>query len=379
MATLAESVMSGAQETVNQQGRTVGDAMQAYHIAQTAAHATQELEMEKQNQQMNKANFIMQGIARANGMAGPVQKQYIDQLTGTISKMDPNIDTSGLKALVKSPEELQKVIAANHYLASTGGVQNPEQAAYAVNSLGMEGVTKLISDHEEHLAKIQAAQLGMAQVRQQGVNLQTHTAAVKAITDDSYTKQLLTSKQNLENAIQNYEKGGATPQEFAELQQAVRANLGIKGQTGVGERQESYLKSVGLSIDKVNQFLSGNPQSVLESDPAFSNQILGLARLEVANKSQQGLQQIDKNSKRYKSFYQAPGMAAHQPDFEATLDAQKQQFAPQGQAAAGIPQQQTPVAGTVHNPDGSVTHMGVRYIQQNGSWVAQPGAQAGGQ
>ena len=118
---------------------------------------------------------------------------------------------------------------------------------------------------------------------------------------------LQTTHDNLDNALQNFQKGGATTQEFSELQQAVRSNLGLKGAGGVGEREETYLKSLGISGDKVKQFLSGNPQSVLESDPAFAKQITGLVHLEMANKEKQYKSIMDGLVAGKQSFINKPG------------------------------------------------------------------------
>jgi len=159
MPTLAESVISGAQNAAGDVGKSVGDAVTAYHVAATAEHARQELEMEKQNQQMNKANFIMQGITKASTLTGPLQKQYIQSFAGQWKRMDPNADTAGLESLKMDPEAMQKYIGAMHTLASTGNVTNADQADYISRSGSLEGVQKMIDDHENHVAMIESSRL----------------------------------------------------------------------------------------------------------------------------------------------------------------------------------------------------------------------------
>lgn len=164
-----------------------------------------------------------------------------------------------------------------------------------------------------------------------------HEHALKAINDDHQLAPLLTTYQNLENAKQNFAKGGATPQEFAELQQAVRSNAGIKGGSGVGERSDTYLRSLGINKDKFMQFLTGDPQSVLASDPEFAKQILGLVELEQENKKKQAYAQIDKKATGFNTFYHRPGMEDYHRDFQSTIDQFKDQFgAPQKQEAGGL-------------------------------------------
>lgn len=154
-------------------------------------------------------------------------------------------------------------------------------------------------------------------------NERMHMQNVKAINSDPTLVKLNQSADNLTNAISNFQNGGATPQEFGELQQAVRANAGLKGSGGVGERQETYLKSLGIDKDKFVQFITGDPQSVLKSDPAFANQMVGLANLELKNKQAQSARQLDQLAAGHKSFYAHPANAERAQDFQNTLDQSK--------------------------------------------------------
>lgn len=163
-------------------------------------------------------------------------------------------------------------------------------------------------------------------LRSESMNLNNHQKALRSITEDKQLNPLLTSYQNLENAKQNFIKGGATTQEFAELQQAVRSNAGIKGQSGVSERSDTYLKSMGINKDKFMQFITGDPQSVLKSDPKFAEQILGLVELEQENKRKQAMAQLDKKAAGFKTFYSRPGMEDYASDFQNTVDQFRSQF-----------------------------------------------------
>lgn len=184
--------------------------------------------------------------------------------------------------------------------------------------------------------KAQAIGAGVA-VRKDALNETVHSRALKDEQGDPQINALLTTKQNLENAKSNFQNGGGTTQEFNELQQAVRSNAGIKGSGGVGEREETYLKSLGINKDKFVQFITGDPQSVLKSDPAFAKQMMGLVDLEIQNKQSQAAQQIAKKAQGHKSFYQQPGNEGRAQDFNNVVSDQYSQF---GLGPDGKPVQQ---------------------------------------
>ena len=174
-----------------------------------------------------------------------------------------------------------------------------------------------------------------------------HNQNLKEFGQDSVYKGLLNTSSNLKNAITNFMSGGATPQEFNELQQAVRSNAGIKGGGGVGEREETYLKSLGINVDKFKQFLTGDPQSVLKSDPEFAKQIVGVANLELQNKQKQAADRIDQLSRGHKSFYSKPGHEGLADDYNSALDAAKTPF---GQPAMGsAPQSGGPQSSIIND------------------------------
>jgi hypothetical protein len=100
----------------------------------------------------------------------------------------------------------------------------------------------------------------------------------------------------------------------------------MKGGSGVGERESTYLKSLGISADSVKQFLTGNPQSVIESDPKFAEQIVNLAKMEMKNKETMAGAQLDRLKNGRSSFYQKIGNEGRSQDMENTINARKAQF-----------------------------------------------------
>jgi hypothetical protein len=167
----------------------------------------------------------------------------------------------------------------------------------------------------------------IAAVKTRQIDEGVHKGAVDDVSDkNKNVSALQTTYQNLNNAIKNFKQGGATSQEFNELQQAVRSNAGIKGQGGVSERADTYLKSQGLRWQDLEQFWTGDPKSVLENNPKLAEVILNVANLELENKRSQAFGQIDKASKKHQSFYSAPGHESYAKDFTDTKNAELSQF-----------------------------------------------------
>lgn len=161
-----------------------------------------------------------------------------------------------------------------------------------------------IADKGNH-TRLGVAQLGAGQRQErleQGAE-RIHNQNLQKVNTDPTATALINTSNSLQNAISNFQKGGATPQEFNELQQAVRSNTGIKGTSGVDERSGTYLRSLGIDADKAEQFLTGDPKSVMQSDPKFADQMVNLANLELANKKGQYAAQVNKLTAGHASFY----------------------------------------------------------------------------
>lgn len=206
--------------------------------------------------------------------------------------------------------------------------------------------------------QVQAGQARIDQ-SQDRLSQRVHAGALKELQDPTIT-QLQTSYQNLATAKNNFVNGGATPQDFAELQQAVRANLGIKGSSGVGERQEDYLKSLGINVDKAKQFITGDPQDVSKTDPALVHQMMGLVDLEMKNKQGNAAAQISQKVAGHASFYKRPNNADIAGDYADAVNQKRAQFglptidqngqAQQGQGLLGQPGPQSS-NGQQYTPD----------------------------
>jgi len=110
-----------------------------------------------------------------------------------------------------------------------------------------------------------------------------HRMNVRQVKTNPLLRQRVTQYQNLGNALSNFVSAEhQTPQQVDELQQAIRSNLGIKGQSGVDERAHTMINTLGLDAKRLQQFLTGAPADVAK-DSALIKHLTDLGRLEQGN------------------------------------------------------------------------------------------------
>lgn len=342
MADFASDAINIAQNTNQQAAHTGQDALNAYHIAATAEHARQELDMEKQKQDQAKSDWFNSQLSAIAKMPPETQKLAQKSFTDQAQKLFPGMNPDVATAMSKDGEFVRN-------LSRTFSSQHNEGLAVA-DAVGTDLPT--LQTHMEHVQQQDAlvragqvksmGQMSRSETYQSKFEQDTHNKYMEqAFGDNKQPGKLLATYQNLYNAVNNFKNGGASPQEFNELQQAVRSNAGIKGAGGVGEREETYLKSLGIDAAKVNQFLTGDPQSVIKSDPKFAAQIIQLANMEMDNKKRQASQLIDATQKGGQTFYKThPELAQDYADrknaFVGQFDAHKEQQAPAGPPPGSI-------------------------------------------
>jgi hypothetical protein len=160
------------------------------------------------------------------------------------------------------------------------------QKSIAENMKTMKGGTASDQLSQALTAKILAEQANPAYDRMQALqdrmDNMAHQNTLKAIRGDKNLRDKLVQSQNLGNALMNLSKADhITPQQFDEAQQAIRANLGIKAGSGVGERERTQINDMGLSVDRIKQILSSTPADV--NQPEFLAHIQNLASIEQEN------------------------------------------------------------------------------------------------
>ena len=99
-----------------------------------------------------------------------------------------------------------------------------------------------------------------------------HNNIVKGLKIDTALKADLEKYRGLDSAlsiITNTDK--VTPQQVHEFQQAVRKSLGIGGGSGVGEREATYIDTLGLRADAFRQFLTGTPADIAKDSEVIKH------------------------------------------------------------------------------------------------------------
>lgn len=245
---------------------------------------------------------------------------------------------------------LQAGLRSGEYtMNSYNKIVNDPQAFGAVVPTPLDAIKYSSVDADKAAADFVKGQeqLRSAQSRSGAINERTnqsvHQQALNSISPNKGPiKDLLTSQQNLNNAVTNFQKGGATANEFHELQGAVMSNLGIKGTTSAAERAKRLSDSTGIRESEWYQFLTGDTghvASVLKTSPKLAAQVVGIANLEMQNKKKQAEGLIETNALGHQSFYAArPDLAK---DFEATKQAALKQFEQPTMTTSG----NDPVAG----------------------------------
>lgn len=115
-----------------------------------------------------------------------------------------------------------------------------------------------------------------------------HDKVTKRVSGDKILGQRQTQYQNLSNALAAVQQADLAPvQQIHELQQAIRKNMGIGGSSGVAERTDTYLNSIGMDKAKFMQYLTGNPQDVLSTHPEMMKHLLEVAKIEMENIAEQ--------------------------------------------------------------------------------------------
>lgn len=147
-----------------------------------------------------------------------------------------------------------------------------------------------------------------------------HKTVIERLKTDKDLAQRLTQYKNLDNALSIITQAKTiTPQQVHEFQQAIRGNLGIKGGSGVGERESTYIDSLGLRAAAFKQFLSGEPAQ-LAKDSHLMDHLKDLAKVEQGNIQQQKDQRINALTAGYEHIYGDGITKGSRADLRKSLD-----------------------------------------------------------
>lgn len=270
MATLAESVINGAQDTVNSQAHTAGDAIQAYHIAQQAQHATQELEMEKQSNDINKANWLMSSMDKASRTVGPLRNAMIDSLKTQYAKLNPGADPKVFDVLQKqSPEDTRQLAWNLDQQMKQGGASNPDQAQHVLEGFGsLDGYTKFLEAGRDYQAKLEGAR---ALAQAQGGKTQAFNDRNQVNVSGQYNQtvkpleDVMTSANRVRAIIDRIKSGElkSTPTLTTDLSMALAGmlNKGAAATVSGSENAGAAMQSLAGSAATKYGFVAGQPMN----------------------------------------------------------------------------------------------------------------------
>lgn len=195
MADIANSVIQGAQQTAQSGGQTVGDALHAYQVVSQAQNARQQLEIQKEENERNKANWATSQISAIANMPPSTQKIAAKSFVQQAQKLYPGFDP-GIADAMTSDSEFTKGLA--RVFASQNG-QNPDVVS---NVFGSSLPT--LQSHIEHTMQ-QDAMIKSSQLKSdwqgQRVDEQKNQNAAAAGNHFNSDPIIKNSRQNL-NSLQ---------------------------------------------------------------------------------------------------------------------------------------------------------------------------------
>lgn len=226
-------------------------------------------------------------------------------LQPVLSWLDSNYGTktaSGYKAPMSEQEKLEKIASLYKNLQD-------EKNKAVTNALSGAG-NKLYGQ-----ALLKSTANDAAQDRlQQRQDFMAYKSVVDSIKKDPIQKQQLTQLRNLDNAATVFSKAKKIgPQQIQEFQYAIRANLGIKGTSGVGEREKQIIDTLGLRAEDWAQFLTGEPADIARNTELVKH-LQDLAQNEVDNIKGQMTDRLDVLSEGYADVFD------RRPNYKKNLD-----------------------------------------------------------
>lgn len=122
-------------------------------------------------------------------------------------------------------------------------------------------------------------------LQDQRLAFQTHKNMMARLDTDPILKSQLQGDFGLDNALATIVQAkNITPNQLVEAQRTIMAAMSAArgGQTGIDERAQMYLNTMGQGADRLAQWLSGTPSNISPNDPMVQH-IINLAKIEQGN------------------------------------------------------------------------------------------------
>lgn len=151
------------------------------------------------------------------------------------------------------------------------------------------------------------------EMQRMGLDTNTHNKVITAVDNNPMLRTQLQQLNGLGNSWKMIsEAKEVTPQLFQEYQQAVAGAI-QRGNSGVAERQERYLKSLGITKDDIQQYATGKPVDIGKQHPMLVA-MKHFADIEAGNIEKQRNALLKTVTSGHESMY------ARRPDLKADLE-----------------------------------------------------------
>lgn len=284
---------------------------------------------------------------RALGEENLKNAKSVEDLTKETIGNDPNAPINqNFRALLSKVPSLKGVDLSSVTVSNAGPFQKVADAMIAADAKK----AMLQQARDNHQAALD--------MRQDRMDQMVHQRNLMAIKRDPNLRNRMQQYQNLDNAMNLITQAKKlTPQQIDDFQQAVRANLGIKGSSGVDERGRTYINTLGLNSARFGQLLTGNPAD-LAKNSALMEHLRDLAINEQKNIQSQYLNSLKAAGAGNASLYSR--RADLRADLDGLFQANQNQLSSVVGGANTAPQQA---------PQTKVVH-GITYHKVDGGWQA---------
>lgn len=334
-AGLSDAVHSGAQLALQKEQNDIEQAK-----LQQAQQALQQAKIQKLYDFIGNAskyqnagdrqNYLKSAIGMRNATGIPAQSIPDDQ----IMQLGTNENSQRMYTLQTAVNAGQMTPWDAIDLA-TNPLKADKFAAVPMTPLEFMGKSPDLSGSQENFLKQQTqlqSSTGRAEAMQQRNTNTAFDQSLKSVSDSNPNlKALLQSYQNLDNATNNWKQGKQTSQDMHDLQAVVIGNMGIRGSSTGEERAKRLAGSAGISLTEATQYLTGDPESVMQTSPKLAEYVLHQAGLEMQNKRSQVDQALDVGTKKISPLIKANPQ--YMQSVVDTREAFRKQFTPRPDAA----------------------------------------------
>lgn len=268
-------------QTAVDQNTLAQDRIQQYDALSKEALNTQQAGIEQLQDQINQAGKVRQGLDYTPfaGMARFLDPSNDFTKEAMATRPQTNVERADKMIALQQALQQRKEAMSKDQLAALG-----EQIKAAKQSNPLELESKLSTIRRNNAMADAFSPGGMkANMQEQSIAEREHSKILGELNHNKGLVMKMNAIQGIDNAGKIIEDAPTvTPQIFHDYQQALVGAI-TRGNSGIGERAERYMKSAGIDAATVRQYLSGDPVSI----PSGKENLLYQATQEFA-KSERG-------------------------------------------------------------------------------------------